>query len=135
MRAALELFLMALILLSEQRTDHKCKEEAQDDQKNSKDTRSVDANNYDIINGETSIINKETSLKVAAGYEYHFAATGHLDFYVGAEAGYLGRFYSATKETATNTTNAKTMSGNLWLTRTSEYDNYKYSHSPKSKKT
>ena len=100
-----------------------------DDQKNSKDTRCQDANNYDIINGETSIINKETSLKVAAGYEYHFAATGHLDFYVGAEAGYLGRFYSATKETATNTTNAKTMSGKLSLTRTSEYDNYKYSKS------
>lgn len=67
----------------------------------------------------TSILNNDAlTLKAGLGYEYHFANTGALDFYAGVEGGYLGRFYSATKESS-----ATTISGS---TTYINYDNIEY---------
>lgn len=100
------------------------------DEKNSnKDTRAADAKNYDVDRTSTTTINKETTLKIALGYEYHFANTGRLDFYVGAEAGYLGRFYNATKETSINTTNVTTSGSTTSTATVNEWTNYDYKKS------
>lgn len=53
--------------------------------------------------GITKLTNDALTLRFSLGYEYHFANTGRLDFYGGLEGGYLGRFYSATKEINTTT--------------------------------
>jgi len=50
------------------------------------------------IENKTKVVNDALTLRFSLGYEYHFANTGRLDFYGGAEAGYLGRFFSATME-------------------------------------
>lgn len=99
-----------------------------DEKEQKLDTRNVDSKNYDISNSNTTTINKETTLKIGAGYEYHFANSGRLDFYAGAEAGYLGRFYSATKETQTDKTSVST-TGTAKTTVTSTYDNFEYKKS------
>ena len=51
-----------------------------DEQTDSYDSRNVDPNNYEISNSTTTIIDKEMSLKLSLGYEFHFAHTGRLDF-------------------------------------------------------
>jgi hypothetical protein len=56
------------------------------------------------------------------GYEYHFANVGHLDFYGGFEGGYLGRFYSATKEYTSTITTIETTSSIVNTT----YENAEY---------
>jgi len=53
--------------------------------------------------GISKITNDALTLRFSLGYEYHFANTGRLDFYGGLEGGYLGRFYSGTKEISTTT--------------------------------
>jgi hypothetical protein len=58
--------------------------------------------------GISKITNDALTLRFSLGYEYHFANTGRLDFYAGLEGGYLGRFYSGTKEI--NTTTIQTLS-------------------------
>ena len=50
----------------------------------------------------SKVTNDALTLRFSLGYEYHFANTGHLDFYGGFEGGYLGRFYSATEESTKN---------------------------------
>ena len=58
----------------------------------------------------TKTTNDALTLRFSLGYEYHFANTGHLDFYGGLEGGYLGRFFSATKEYSTTQTQIETTS-------------------------
>lgn len=60
------------------------------------DNRQADAKNYTLTNETKSTKTNETMLKLSAGYEYHFAHAGRMDFYAGAEAGYEGRYYSGT---------------------------------------
>lgn len=62
------------------------------------------------------------TLRFSLGYEYHFANTGRLDFYGGLEGGYLGRFYSATKELSTTTITPETTSSIVNTT----YENAEY---------
>ena len=100
-----------------------------DEKSNNQDTRSENPNNYTIVNSNTSITNKEVSLKLTLGYEFHPISTGHLDYYMGVEAGYLGRFFSATDERLTNTTNVVTASGTSVVTRTAESNSKEYSKS------
>lgn len=95
----------------------------------SKDSRQIDPNNYDVEESNTTAINNETSLKVGIGYEYHFASTGRLDLYVGAEGGYLGRFYSAKKEMSSNTTNVSTEGTSTSVFTSTEFDNLEYKKS------
>ena len=97
-----------------------------DEQLKDLDSRSVDASNYTIEKGGTVTKNNEVSLKVGLGYEYHFANTGRLDFYGGVEGGYLGRFYSATKEVVDNTVQVQTVSTTATTTRTNTYENHDY---------
>lgn len=59
-----------------------------------KDTRIEDPNNYTIAHMDSVKKSNIFTLKVSLGYEYHLANTGRLDFYVGAEGGYLGKFCS-----------------------------------------
>lgn len=58
----------------------------------------------------SKVTNDALTLRFSLGYEYHFANTGHLDFYGGIEGGYLGRFYSATKEYTSTITTLETTS-------------------------
>ena len=58
----------------------------------------------------SKVTNDALTLRFSLGYEYHFANTGRLDFYGGAEGGYLGRFYSATKEYTSTITTLETTS-------------------------
>ena len=99
------------------------------DEQKSIDSRPADPNNYDVEKGGTVTNNKEMSLKVGVGYEYHFASSGRLDFYGGVEGGYLGRFYSATKETVNNKVNVSTVNNVATTTRTNTYENYDYKKS------
>ncbi len=92
-------------------------------------TQAVNASDYSIASGNTTITDKEFSLKLGVGYEYHFANTGRLDFYGGAEAGYLGRFYSATKEDKTTTNQYTTSGSTSTQTTTIEFDNAEYKKS------
>ena len=89
--------------------------------------------NYVAENSNKTTIDKETSLKIGLGYEYHFAYTGRLDMYAGVEAGYLGRFYSATQETKTNTTNVSTSGTTTQSTFTDFYNNLDYKKSNASR--
>ncbi len=100
-----------------------------DEEGKSLNTQAVNASNYDIANGTTTTTNKEFSLKVGLGYEYHFASIGRMDFYSGIEAGYLGRFYSATKESSTTTDNYATSGSTSTHTTTTEFDNAEYKKS------
>ena len=105
-----------------------------DDDTKTKDSRQLDPQNYDVENSTTTTINKETTLKVGVGYEYHFASAGRLDLYAGAEAGYLGRFYSATVETSANSTHVATYgtssgAATTSITTSTEYDNLEYTKS------
>lgn len=100
-----------------------------DEEKKDLDTRLTDGNNYDVENTTTAIKNNETSLKLAIGYEYHFASTGRLDFYGGLEGGYIGRFYSATKESSTTKTNVATVSGTSTKTQSQQQQSYEYDKS------
>ena len=63
------------------------------------DSREGSLTGYDIIqqNGTTETSFKEVRLTV--GYEYHLAQSGRLDLYVGASAGYEGKYYSGSSET------------------------------------
>jgi hypothetical protein len=58
----------------------------------------------------SKITNNALTLRFSLGYEYHFANTGRLDFYGGIEGGYLGRFYSATKDLSATRTEVETTS-------------------------
>ena len=58
----------------------------------------------------SKITNNALTLRFSLGYEYHFANTGRLDFYGGIEGGYLGRFYSATKDLSATRTKVETTS-------------------------
>ena len=62
------------------------------------DSREGSLTGYDIIqqNGTTETNFKEVRLTV--GYEYHLAQSGRLDLYVGASAGYEGKYYSGSSE-------------------------------------
>ena len=62
------------------------------------------------VTGSTKVTNDALTLRFSLGYEYHFANTGRLDFYGGLEGGYLGRFFSATKEFSTTQTQVETTS-------------------------
>ena len=70
----------------------------------------------------SKITNNALTLRFSLGYEYHFANTGRLDFYGGIEGGYLGRFYSATKELSTTTITPETTSSIVNTT----YENAEY---------
>ena len=100
-----------------------------DENSNNKDTRQYDSKNYDLENSNTTLVNKETTLKIGIGYEYLLASAGRLDFYAGGEAGYLGRFYSATKETSTNSTNVSTLGTTVNVYNSTEFDNLEYEKS------
>ena len=62
------------------------------------DSRESINSDYDIIqhNGKSETNFKEVRLTV--GYEYHLAQSGRLDLYVGASAGYEGKYYSGSSE-------------------------------------
>jgi len=70
----------------------------------------------------SKITNDALTLRLLLGYEYHFANVGHLDFYGGFEGGYLGRFYSATKEYTSTITTIETTSSIVNTT----YENAEY---------
>jgi hypothetical protein len=70
----------------------------------------------------SKITNDALTLRLSLGYEYHFANVGHLDFYGGFEGGYLGRFYSATKEYTSTITTIETTSSIVNTT----YENAEY---------
>lgn len=78
-------------------------------------------NNYTIYNSNTSEKMNATALKLALGYEYHFANTGRLDFYGGAEAGYEAKFYSGSK--VTNSTTSITGYGGYFFSENYSYYN------------
>lgn len=77
-----------------------------------------DKDENNTTNSSSVLNNDALTLKAGLGYEYHFANTGKLDFYAGVEGGYLGRFYSATKESSTTTISGETQ----YVT----YDNIEY---------
>ena len=66
------------------------------DKNDVEDSRPVDQDNYTIKRTEETTKNKRSEFKISLGYENHFANTGRLDFYAGAEAGYEGKYYSGT---------------------------------------
>jgi hypothetical protein len=77
------------------------------------DDNSTSSNNTagaNPVTTATKVTNDALTLRFSLGYEYHFANTGHLDFYGGLEGGYLGRFYSATKENSSTETITETTS-------------------------
>ena len=94
-----------------------------------KDSRQIDSKNYDLEEYNTTSTNNETTLKLGLGYEYHFASAGRLDLYAGAEAGYLGRFYSAKKETNGSATNVQTTGSTTTTTNSTDFDNLEYKKS------
>ena len=76
-----------------------------------KDTRIVNSNYYDINHMDSVRESKVLTLKLSLGYEYHFANTGRLDFYVGAEGGYLAKFCSGSYARTDNNTNVTVLVG------------------------
>lgn len=70
----------------------------------------------------SKVTNNALTLRFSLGYEYHFANTGRLDFYGGLEGGYLGRFYSATKEISSTQTTPETTSSLIYY----NYENTEY---------
>lgn len=63
-------------------------------------TTTGNTDNYSVHDSETKKSRTSTALKLSLGYEYHFATTGRLDFYGGAEVGYEAKFYSGKDETS-----------------------------------
>ncbi len=92
-------------------------------------TQPMDAEDYTITDSKSTITNNALTLKVSLGYEYHFANTGRLDFYGGLSAGYLGRFYSGTKDTSTDITEVALSAGSSSTTTNSTYENTEYNKS------
>ena len=90
--------------------------------------RDTDEHSSDNKEGTSTYVssNKTTNdaltLRFSLGYEYHFANTGHLDFYGGLEGGYLGRFFSATKEISSTQNQVETTS----TITNFNYDNTEY---------
>lgn len=80
-------------------------------------SETVEASKIDTI---SKITNDALTLRFSLGYEYHFANTGRLDFYAGLEGGYLGRFYSATKEYTKTTIPSSSTTSNV------HYENTEY---------
>ena len=76
-----------------------------DDEHSSSDNGSASS-----VESSTKITNDALTLRFSLGYEYHFANTGHLDFYGGVEGGYLGRFFSATRDYSRTRTEVETTS-------------------------
>ena len=74
------------------------------------------------VQSSSKVVNDALTLRFSLGYEYHFANTGRLDFYGGLDAGYLGRFYSATKEISQTLTQVETTSSIVTL----NYENTEY---------
>ncbi len=89
-------------------------------------TQPIDNQNYKITEDRTKITNNAITVKVSLGYEYHFASTGKLDFYGGLSAGYLGRFYSATKQITNDYSEVSFSAGSTSTTNTHKYENTDY---------
>ena len=51
------------------------------------DHSSNDNGSASSVESSTKITNDALTLRFSLGYEYHFANTGHLDFYGGVEGG------------------------------------------------
>ena len=79
-----------------------------------KNTSSVNANYYDIEHMDSIKESNELTLKLSVGYEYHFANTGRLDFYAGAEGGFLGKFCSGSYAKSVNNTNVTSQFRQGW---------------------
>ena len=52
----------------------------------------------DVIQQNRTDKTDAKELRLTLGYEYHLAQAGRLDFYVGASAGYEGKYYSGSSE-------------------------------------
>jgi len=89
-------------------------------------TQPQDAEDYSITDNRTTITNNALTIKASLGYEFHFASTGKLDFYGGLSAGYLGRFYSGTKEVNNNYTEVSYSAGSSSTTTSTTYENTDY---------
>lgn len=86
-----------------------------------------DQNNYEIWNEESEIISKNSTLKLALGYEYHFNTYGRLDLYAGCEVGYEKTFRSGEKNvTRSSETESVNSYGENNKTTSSYSDNIKY---------
>lgn len=91
-----------------------------------KNTSSVNANYYDIEHMDSIKESNELTLKLSIGYEYHFANTGRLDFYAGAEGGFLGKFCSGSYAKSVNNTNVTVLLGNKNTVNNADYTNIDY---------
>lgn len=91
-----------------------------------KNTSSVNANYYDIEHMDSIKESNELTLKLSVGYEYHFANTGRLDFYAGAEGGLLGKFCSGSYAKSVNNTNVTVLLGNKNTVNNADYTNIDY---------
>ena len=91
-----------------------------------KNTSSVKANYYDIEHMDSIKESNELTLKLSVGYEYHFANTGRLDFYAGAEGGFLGKFCSGSYAKSVNNTNVTVLLGNKNTVNNADYTNIDY---------
>ena len=92
-----------------------------------KNTSSVNANYYDIEHMDSIKESNELTLKLSLGYEYHFANTGRLDFYAGAEGGFLGKFCSGNYAKTEKNTNVTVSSGTKSTVDNVNYINRDYS--------
>ena len=91
-----------------------------------KNTSSINANYYDIEHMDSIKESNELTLKLSVGYEYHFANTGRLDFYAGAEGGFLGKFCSGSYAKSVNNTNVTVLLGNKNTVNNADYTNIDY---------
>ena len=91
-----------------------------------KNTSSVNANYYDIEHMDSIKESNELTLKLSVGYEYHVANTGRLDFYAGAEGGFLGKFCSGSYAKSVNNTNVTVLLGNKNTVNNADYTNIDY---------
>ena len=64
------------------------------------DSREGSLTGYDIIQQNETKKTNAKELRLTVGYEYHLAQAGRLDLYVGASAGYEGKYYSGSSESA-----------------------------------
>ena len=62
------------------------------------DSRGGSLTGYDIIQHNETKKTDAKELRLTVGYEYHLAQAGRLDLYVGASAGYEGKYYSGSSE-------------------------------------
>lgn len=97
-----------------------------DESSNTYDNRSQDPDNYTIETESKSVKTNQFMLKLSAGYEYHFANAGRLDFYAGAEAGYEANFYSGTSNTSYNKSTVRTYGPAESEMQTTTYTNLDY---------